>query len=85
MLWTLAIVSYSVEFALLAAFGSGLVGSVMTVVEGSMNLMTIGGTILCLGGACLFIFACISATKVNVKLTKSILTGIKHKIIKGRK
>lgn len=84
LLWTLAIVSYSVEFAFLAGFGSGTVGSIMSVIEGNINLMTIGSTILCLAGACLFVFACISATKVNVKITKSILTGIKQKIIRGR-
>lgn len=84
LLWTLAIVSYSVEFGLLAGFGGGIVGSIASVIEGNMNLMTIGGTIMCLAAACFFAFACVGATKVNVKLTQNILTGIKQKIIKGR-
>ena len=84
LLWTLAIVTYSVEFALLSGFGGGVVASIMSVADGNPNMLTMGATLACLAGACLFFFACVGATKVNVKITKNILTGIKQRIIKGR-
>lgn len=82
--WVLVIVSYSVEVGLIAGVGGGLVAFICSVFDGAPNLIAGGGALLCIGGACLFVLACIGATKVTLKISKSIFLGIKSKIIRGR-
>ena len=82
--WTLVIVTYAVEAGLLAGMGACFVGFICSIIDGAPDVMIGGGTLLCLGGACIFALLCILSTKVTVKLSKNIFLGIKSKIIKGR-
>lgn len=84
MTWVLVIVSFSVEGGLIAGAGGGIVAFVCSLMEGAPSLIAGGGALLCIGGACLFVLACIGATKVTLKISKSVFLGIKSKIIRGR-
>ncbi|MCR5308757.1 MAG: DUF1700 domain-containing protein [Bacilli bacterium] len=84
MTWVLVIVSFSVEAGLIAGAGGGIAAFVCSLIEGAPSLIAGGGALLCIGGACLFVLACIGATKVTLKISKSIFLGIKSKIIRGR-
>jgi hypothetical protein len=52
------------------------------MVGGNPNLIALGSFFIGLGGACLFIFLCIGATKVTVKLSKAISKSIKSAFIR---
>lgn len=82
--WILVIVTYSTEAGLLAGIGAGTVGVIASIIDGNFSLILAGETLLCIGGACLFVLLCILATRVTLKLSRRIFTGIKSKIIKGR-
>lgn len=84
MTWVLVIVTYSTEAGLLAGVGGGLVAFICSLLDGAPDLIVGGGSIVCIGAACLVALLCIAATKITLKLNKNIFLGIKSKIIKGR-
>lgn len=81
LLWVLMIVAYAIELAFVSAFVSGLAGFIASITDNAANMHLLGLSLVGLGGACLFIFVCIPATKLSIGLTKSILLSIKSKII----
>ena len=86
LVWILVIVTYVVELALIASSVVCIVAFFVMLFQGNVNLMALGGSIMCAGAALLFLFACIGATKVTLKLSKSIMTGIKTSFVrKGAK
>lgn len=86
LVWILVIVTYVVELALIASSVVCLIAFFVMLFQGNVNLMPLGGSIMCAGAALLFLFACIGATKVTLKLSKSIMTGIKTSFVrKGAK
>ena len=85
VLWALVIVTYAVEVALI---GSSAVMGIMTfaqMTDGVPYQASLGLTLCALGGAILFVFVCILATKVCFRLNKSVLLGFKRGIIGGKK
>ena len=82
LLWIMAIVTYAIEAGFVASFVATLVDFGGFISNGEFNMMVLGTSLLSLGFACLFVFACIRATKMNYKITKRIFLSIKTKIIK---
>ena len=82
LVWILVIVSYVLEGSLMAGAGGGLVIFLAYLFNGDFNLISLGFTMASLGAAILLIFGCIGATKVSIKLSKAILTGIKTAFIR---
>lgn len=81
--WVLVFVTYSVEMGLIAGIFAGLIGCVLELGTGDMTSMYyLGQAIACLGASMLFIFACIGSTKLSVKISKKMLTGIKAALIR---
>ena len=86
LIWVLVIVTYTVELALIAGAIGGLVVFFAGLIDGAANPMMIGMSIMCAGGAFLFFFACIGATKLTIKLSSNIVISIKKAFIrKGKK
>ena len=85
VMWVLVIVTYAVEAALFGAAGVYGAAALAQMADGVSNKGSIGLAIACVGGALLFIFVCIAATKLTFKINKSILTGIKRSFIGGKK
>ena len=84
LVWILVIVTYAVEIGVIGYSAIGFYASVASIANGfSLRYLAIG--ILGAGVALLFIFACVGATKISLKLTKRILLGVKKKIIRGGK
>lgn len=81
LIWILVLVTYTVELALIAFSGISFIAFIQTVINSNVNPGYIGLSLLGLGIALIFIFVCILATKVNAKLTKKIIVGIKRKLI----
>lgn len=82
LIWILVIVTYVVEAALLVGSFGSLVVFIGSMVGGNPNLIALGSFFIGLGGACLFIFLCIGATKVTIKLSKAISKSIKSAFIR---
>ena len=85
VLWALVIVTYAVEASL---FGSSIAMAIMAFAQRSDGVpyqAALGLALCALGGAILFFFVCILATKVSFKLNKGVLLGIKRGIIGGKK
>ena len=86
LIWILVIVTYAVELALIATAIGALVYFFANLFNGTFNPLFIGASFLAAGGAVLLFFGCVGATKITLKLSKRIFTGIKAKFIrKGRK
>lgn len=86
LVWVLVIVSYAVEVGLVGWAIATAIAFVASLANGAFNIMTLGTMLLALGGAMLFVFACIGATKLTLKFSKRILVRIKSSFIKkGRK
>lgn len=86
LIWTLVIVTYVVEFALSVSAIALFVAFIAYVLSGELNLLYLGASIMAFGGAVLFFFACMAATKGTIKLSKAIAIGIKTRFIqKGGK
>ena len=77
LIWILVIVTYSVELALIGGSIVSFASFIGYFSIGQFNLMPLGASIMALGGALLFLNLCVLATKLTVKLSKKILTGIK--------
>lgn len=82
LIWVWVIVTYSVELALTVSSVACLVAFFAYLGAGEMNLMCLGASIMCGGGAVLLFFGCIGATKVTIKLSKKIIVGIKTMFIR---
>lgn len=85
MVWIVAIVAYSIETGFIGGFVVGVINFVGSIIDGNPSLLVIGASLLCLAGACFFVFACIYATKFNYGISKRIIVSIKSKFIKGGK
>ena len=81
LIWVFVIVSYSIEFSFAVASIASLVGFLIYLGNGEVNLIALGLTIMCLGVAILFVFVCIAITKMTIKLSKAVLLKIKSAII----
>lgn len=79
--WVLVIVTYAVEAALIAAAIAGIASFFVYLSNGNPAIWMLGAALLALGASFLFIFVCIGATKVSIKLSKAIATGIKKSFI----
>ena len=79
--WVLVIVTYAVEAALIAAAIAGIASFFVYLANGNPAIWMLGAALLALGASFLFIFVCIGATKVSIKLSKAIATGIKKSFI----
>ena len=84
LLWIFALVTYVVEFALIAGGVGGLISVFTSSSSVYMNYGYLGLSLLVLGFGFLFIGVCVFATKVNCKIAKNILVGIKNKLIGGK-
>lgn len=82
LVWTMVIVSYSVEAALIGATVSSAACFAAYFLHGEMNLAVLGTSVLSFGAALLMIAACIGATIGSAKLSKRIITGVKMLFIK---
>lgn len=82
LIWILVIVTYAVELSLVAGSIGMLVVFMANLINGSFSALYLGGAILAAGGAVLFFFACVGATKLTIKLSQTIFTNIKSSIIK---
>ncbi len=85
LIWVLVIVTYSIEIGLAVSSVGSLVGFFGYLFNGEFNATSLGSALLCAGGAVLFVFVCIYATKITLKLSKSIFIGIKTSIMKKEK
>ena len=86
LVWILVLVSYSVELALTVSALGAFTAFWLYLFNGQVNFITLGASIMCAGAAILLFFGCIGATKITIKLSKNIMTGIKSAFIrKGKK
>ena len=83
LLWILVIVTYSVEVAVIGYGAVGAYATFATLGTQTFNLRYLAVALMCIGFAFIFFFVCVKATKISFKITKSILLGIKKKIIRG--
>ena len=82
LIWVLVIVTYVIETALIVASVGSLVAFFIYLFNGGFSITALGSSLMCLGAAMLFVFACIGATKLSIKLAKAIFTGIKKSFMK---
>lgn len=84
LIWTLVIVSYSVEIATSISGVAALIASMALLFTGqnglALGMMGIG--VMSIGFSLLWIFACIGATKASIGLTKAIILSIKKSFMK---
>ena len=82
LIWILVIVSYAVEASLIVASVGALVVFIASMAGGQFNLISLGISIMCAGGAALFLFVCYWATKGTLKFTKFLSIKIKKSFIR---
>ena len=82
LIWILVIVSYAVEASLIVASVGSLVVFIASMAGGQFNLISLGISIMCAGGAALFLFVCYWATKGTLKFTKFLSRKIKQSFIR---
>lgn len=82
LIWVFVFVSYAVEVALAVASIGSLIAMFASIGSGTFNLAALGVSIMCAGGAILWVFVCIAVTKLTIELSKSIIGGIKKSIMK---
>ena len=82
LIWILVIVSYAVEASLIVASVGSLVVFIASMAGGQFNLISLGVSIMCAGGAALFLFVCYWATKGTLKFTKFLSRKIKQSFIR---
>lgn len=85
LIWIFVFVSYVVEIALAVASIGALIAMFASIGSGTFNLAALGASIMCAGGAILWVFVCIAVTKLTIELSKSIIGGIKKSIMKKGK
>ena len=81
LIWILVIVTYAVELALIA----GSIGCIIYFFAGGFNIAYLALGLLGLGFSVFWVFVCMGATKVTLKLSKKIGLGIKKLFISGGK
>ena len=77
LVWVLVIVTYSIEISLFGSSIVSLVAFFSYMGAGEFNVFPLGVAIGAAGAAILFLLVCILSTKLTIKLSKKILTGIK--------
>ena len=82
LVWVFVIVSYTIEGSLVGVALGGLVAFTAYLTDGTLNLLPLGASIMCLGAAILFVFACIGITKATFQLSKKMVIAIKKAFIK---
>ena len=82
LIWTLVIVTYSVELCLTATSLAGFVAFFAYLANGQTHLVSLGAGIMCLGAAILLFFGCVGATKATIQLSKKIIIAIKAAFIR---
>ena len=85
LMWTGAIVTYSVETSLIAACFMSLVSFFAGVIDGgdiTANIAYLGMAGMCFGGSILLAFGCYGVTKGMIKATRGMFIGIKSWFIK---
>lgn len=86
LVWILVITTYSIELSLALGGIGGIIGYVILALSGNNEIAYLGFGLGCIGIAIFFIFPCLGATKVTVKLTKKIMHKIKMSFLrKGEK
>lgn len=85
LIWVLVIVTYSIEISLISVGVFGTIGSLFMVFAGGFQASNLALGLFSLGAACLFYFVCVKATKLTIKLSNKIFTGIKKLLIGGKK
>ena len=82
--WILVIVTYAVEFGLIAGSGFSIALYFANLANGTSNIGYLGIGLLGIGAAIIFGFVCVAATKVSFRLAKRIVLGIKKALIGGK-
>lgn len=82
LVWVFVLVAYVVETALVIGSIGSLIAFFLYLPTGSPNLIALGSFLIGLGGALLFLFACIGITKATIALSKSIMTSTKARFIR---
>ena len=82
--WILVIVTYAVEFGLIAGSGFSIALYFANLANGTSNIGYLGIGLLGIGAAIIFSFVCVAATKVSFRLAKRIVLGIKKALIGGK-
>lgn len=82
LIWVLDLVVYAVELGLAASALASIIAFFIFLYTGEFNMLPLGASIMSIGGAMLLCFGCIGITKVTLKLSKAIFTGIKKSFIK---
>ena len=82
LIWVFVFVSYVTETALAVSSIGALIAMFASIGSGAFNLAALGASIMCAGGAILWVFVCIAVTKLTIELSKSIIGGIKKSIMK---
>lgn len=85
LLWVLVIVVYTVELAFTVTSLTGLVVFSIQLFYGYFNPIALGASIVAAGAAILLYFGCVGATKVSLKISKTVINGIKKLFFKKGK
>lgn len=83
--WIMVIVTYSVEVALCSVTIAGAARFLIELYHGNFHMGYLGISVLGAGAVLIFLAVCVLATKANAKLSYKIVSGIKRKLIGGKK
>ena len=82
LVWILVVVTYSIELALVLSIPASLVLMFIRLSGGNLDLFYLAAFLLSIGLSILLFYVCLAATKLTLKLTKSIGLRIKRKMMK---
>lgn len=82
LIWVGVLVAYSIELSLAFAGLSGIVCFVAFLVNGEINLITLGIGFLCAGLSLPTFFGCVKVTSMTLRLSKKIIIKIKSLFVK---
>lgn len=82
LIWILVLVTYAGEIGLIGWSIASLVAFFGSLSQGEFSWMYLGASIMAAGGAILLFLGCIGATKLTLRLSKKIITGLKASFIK---
>ena len=83
--WIMVIVTYSVEAVLASVALAGAARFLIELYHGNFHMGFLGIAVLGVGATFIFFAVCVFATKANAKLSYKIVSGIKRKLIGGKK
>ena len=83
LIWLGVLITYTIEVCLASIGVWGLVLFFGALGGGLFSMTYLGMALACLGGAFLFIFACIGITKATITLSKITIRKIKSSFLKG--